>query len=365
MATITPILMPFAEARIDNVQPSTTPSLSVANQPDGFPLYQKLPYGDANYTPVKEEEMNGVLNFYTNILYQLGQGLFFTFDANLAAATGGYAQGAVLWCESNQTFQISLIDNNLANFVTTPSYINDGINWQSITQYPSIYNPTNNNCVITGTSTVNTDWQAVMSMTQESSGAMTNKIGAVRMSGLLEQVIAYSKYQILPDLQGIATGQINLMVSKINNVNLSYQLLLIGGERPYLKSFTTPNTLSQLTIQNDSLSLIGDVQYVQKAGMDCIITKMANGALKYECWGNIVIPYNQRGGTHNLPFDNTDISYSVSATAPILNNESFFPASISISKNNTSFSVQHSGAVPLTSYDLYVPFTLIGIQFTS
>lgn len=128
---ITPILNPFAYERTDSVTPDYTKSNpdNIANQETGFPLLQADDLSNPNATPVKEEEMNGILNFYTNILFKLGQGLQFTFDSALSTRLVGYPIGAILYCESNNTFQRSLIDNNTANFVTNPSYINDGIHW--------------------------------------------------------------------------------------------------------------------------------------------------------------------------------------------------------------------------------------------
>lgn len=354
MATITPILMPFAEARIDNVQPSTTPSLSVVNQPDGFPLYQKLPYGDANYTAVKEEEMNGVLNFYTNILYQLGQGLFFTFDANLAATTGGYAQGAVLWCESNQTFQISLIDNNLANFVTTPSYINDGINWQSITQYPSIYNPTLNDCEIHAISNVNNNWFSFLDLTQRIDGPVgTMKYygGTAKKSGNLIESSATVEcaYQT-------TTPYIKLNTQDNSN---STNIMIYPYARPSINMTVQTNVRD-----NNTIAMIGDVTYVLKNGMHCIITKMANGALKYECWGVALIPYNGTTTTVNTPFDNTDVSYSVTANTQ-RNEPTGLGYVVSIDIGTSSFTMTRVLGATQYPYDMKVYYTLIGIQFTS
>lgn len=132
MPIITPIIQPFAAARTDNVAPSTSASNTVVNQPQGFPIYQMLAPTDPNYTPVTEEQMNGTLNFYTNLSFLQGQGCMYTFDQNLSNAIGGYPQGAVLWYEPLKIFQVSLKNNNTANFITTPTYINDGINWSTL-----------------------------------------------------------------------------------------------------------------------------------------------------------------------------------------------------------------------------------------
>ena len=132
-AILTPLIQPFASTRIDNILPSTTPSDSVVNQPNGFPIDQMLDPTNTSWQAVKEEEVNGTFYFYTKLLYQMGQGYQFTFDAALSSAIGGYPTGAVLYCASNTSYQVSLVPNNTANFVTTPSYINDGVNWQSLT----------------------------------------------------------------------------------------------------------------------------------------------------------------------------------------------------------------------------------------
>ncbi len=128
-AIITPITQPFASTRSDNYLPTTTSSPILVSQPDGFPLYQRLNPTDPNFTPVTEEQMNGTFNYYTDLLFQQGQGKQYTFDATLSTKIGGYPQGSILYCASNNTYQRSLINNNTANFVATPSYINDGVNW--------------------------------------------------------------------------------------------------------------------------------------------------------------------------------------------------------------------------------------------
>ena len=131
MTTITPIKRPFAYDRNDNTLPNYTASTpdKVANQQTGFPILQAEDLSNPDATPVKEEEMNGVLNYYTDQIYQLGKGGVYTFNPDLVAASGGYPLGAILWCDSNNTFQRSLVANNTANFIATPTYINDGVNW--------------------------------------------------------------------------------------------------------------------------------------------------------------------------------------------------------------------------------------------
>lgn len=89
--------------------------------------------------PVKRVETNGVLQFYSNVLYFINQGGQFTFDATQSTAIGGYSEGAVLFNFPTNSYVISLIDNNTFNFVTTPSYI-DGTHWATLNSlvYPDI-----------------------------------------------------------------------------------------------------------------------------------------------------------------------------------------------------------------------------------
>lgn len=65
-AIITPITAPFAWSRSDNVLPATNSGSpdNVANQETGFPVLQMTALSTPGATPVKEQEMNGVINYY-------------------------------------------------------------------------------------------------------------------------------------------------------------------------------------------------------------------------------------------------------------------------------------------------------------
>ncbi len=91
--------------------------------------------------PVLRKETNGVLQFYSNVLYFMNQGGQFTFDLDQSAALGGYSEGAVLFDFATSSYVVSLIDNNTFDFVMTPSYI-DGTHWQTLNKlnYPDITN---------------------------------------------------------------------------------------------------------------------------------------------------------------------------------------------------------------------------------
>lgn len=167
-AIITPITAPFAWSRSDNVLPATNSGSpdNVANQETGFPVLQMTALSTPGATPVKEQEMNGVINYYTQLLYQLGAGYQFTFNSALSGVLGGYAQGAVLWNAAGSNRQVSLINNNTFDFVTNPSYVDDGIHWRTATDTPSIYNPNLNVFQEAAISTLDASYQARIDQTQ-------------------------------------------------------------------------------------------------------------------------------------------------------------------------------------------------------
>lgn len=136
MAIVKPstILEPFA-INGDLVAPPATSSAIVANQDTGFPLLQSTPIALGG-TPVNREQMNGVINLYSQFAFWQQCGGTYTFDSAISTQYGGYPAGIVLFCASNNSFQLSLTNNNTANFITTPSYINDGVHWKQIT-YPT------------------------------------------------------------------------------------------------------------------------------------------------------------------------------------------------------------------------------------
>lgn len=126
-----PIVNAFAyDGDIDSLPP-TDVDPDVANEQTGFPPSQSTPLGAGGF-PVNRRQTNGVLSFYTNFTLWSQAGGQYTFESDIADA-GGYNAGMILYCASNQSYQVSLIDDNTANFVTTPSYVNDGVNWLQLT----------------------------------------------------------------------------------------------------------------------------------------------------------------------------------------------------------------------------------------
>ena len=130
---------------VDYVLPpiSGSSASTVQTQEYGIPPVQQQD-PDFGGLPVLRSETNGSLRFYSNVLNFINQGGQFTFDATQAIAIGGYRQGAVLYCNAINGYLISLINNNTANFITTPSYINDGIHWQTLYHLQSDFNKIKN-----------------------------------------------------------------------------------------------------------------------------------------------------------------------------------------------------------------------------
>lgn len=126
------IYQPFCNNGVEGIDytlpPDSGADTSIVSQPFGAPEIMEEPIS-AGGLPLLRKQFNGVLRKYSDILLWMNAGGQFTFDNTIATNTGGYPKDTILFCASNQTFQRSLINNNVANFVTNPAYINDGINW--------------------------------------------------------------------------------------------------------------------------------------------------------------------------------------------------------------------------------------------
>lgn len=157
---------------------------NIVTQEDGYPISQATPFNSGG-VPVDRAQTNGLQRLYSSILVWLNVGGTFTFDATVATA-GGYNEGAILYCASNNTFQRSLIPDNTADFVTTPSYIDDGVNWATVTATPSIYNPNlfylSSKCV---SSTLGTNCYTVFQQSEIGSGPAAGYMETeIRVNGL-------------------------------------------------------------------------------------------------------------------------------------------------------------------------------------
>ena len=117
------------------VAPLLTPDQLKASIPLGYPPAQAELLSTGG-TPVDIKQTNGLFNLLSQFIVWLNTGGTWTFDPAVVAV-GGYNQGAQLWCASASRYLISLKNNNTANFITTPSYVNDGVNW-AFAELPSI-----------------------------------------------------------------------------------------------------------------------------------------------------------------------------------------------------------------------------------
>lgn len=108
------------------IPPVSSLNPDIVTQDKAYPVSQATPL-NANGVAVNRPQTNGLWKLATDAIAFLNKGGNYTFDATL---TNGYSKDAILWCAKNNTFQRSLVNNNTANFITNPEYINDGINWK-------------------------------------------------------------------------------------------------------------------------------------------------------------------------------------------------------------------------------------------
>lgn len=119
------------------VQTSGNPA--IMTQDNGYPVSQSTPLNAGGVT-VKRNETNGAFRLYSSILTWLQAGGTFTFESTVSTANTGYPAGQLLWSATNNAFQLSL-QTTTANFVGTPSYLNDRVNWMQVNSpYSSDFN---------------------------------------------------------------------------------------------------------------------------------------------------------------------------------------------------------------------------------
>lgn len=166
------------------IPPKTSVDVDIITQEVGVPISQATPLG-LNGVPVERNQFNGVWRLYSSQAAWNQQGGTFTFEPSFILEQGGYPIGSVLWCESNRTYQYSLINNNVANFITTPSFINDGINWQQLT--PDIIDNISTGDVTIGGRVANsTNIMQTTTATGEASGVRTyyDTVGSTARTGI-------------------------------------------------------------------------------------------------------------------------------------------------------------------------------------
>ena len=130
------------------VAPLTTADPNIASLPLGYPPSQATPLS-AGGIPVDIKQTNGFWNLLSQFIVWINTGGQWTFDPAVVTANGGYNKGQILWCASVQRYLLSLVNNNTANFLTNPNYINDGVNWV-FAELPSIADDLKGNITVKG-----------------------------------------------------------------------------------------------------------------------------------------------------------------------------------------------------------------------
>lgn len=284
MAIITPITQQFASQRVDNVQPSTTTSATVVNQPQGFPVNQSLDPADPDFTPVTEQEMNGTLNYYTNLLFLQGQGGQYTFDATLSTAINGYPQGAILYCASNNSFQRSLINNNTANFITTPSYINDGVHWVNM-PYPDITNSTSGIINMVKPGGGNTTVNVIGNVNVSNTAGLQNQIQISNSNSQVARLTQSMDSNNLPnEFVGVnwgsnKSGYINFFTANPGNGNfIGQELTVTKGDGSFARLIYTPSG-SNLNYTGYFVALQNFLSNTKINGQIGLIPNITNGGI--------------------------------------------------------------------------------------
>lgn len=133
MSTPAPPLVPqpFAAAAgpsFINVIPNTTVNPQAASYQDGFPEQTFQPVASGGLPPLGQD-FNGILNAITQHLFALQGGALNTYRADVAAAIGGYNEGALVAMLDGQGWWISTVDDN----VTDPDA--GGAGWEPVYVY--------------------------------------------------------------------------------------------------------------------------------------------------------------------------------------------------------------------------------------
>lgn len=113
--------------------PSTT-SPQLANIQTGFPAITQVPT-ELGGIPPERGDFNGIFNLLSSFYYYTQNGGVYTFEQTVSDAIGGYPKGATLYyTDSNGATSTvrSLMNNNTFNFNLTPSYIDDGEHWKTV-----------------------------------------------------------------------------------------------------------------------------------------------------------------------------------------------------------------------------------------
>lgn len=117
---------PFAAAGLRNTVPTAATGSNLASYDTGFPPVTMQPISSGGIPP-DGKDFNGVLYDISSHTLWVNAGGQYRFDAALAAAIGGYPVGMVLQNDAGTASYISAVNNNAANFNTSPNEI--GVSW--------------------------------------------------------------------------------------------------------------------------------------------------------------------------------------------------------------------------------------------
>lgn len=128
------LTQPIAENGTKNSIPNTNDqSLGLVSQSTGFPAICSERIADGGKAP-RRADFNGVFNLLSRYMFFKQNGGVETFRSDVSTAIGGYPLNAILSYKngSDVKFVRSMIANNTYNFVSTPSYIDDGVHWETV-----------------------------------------------------------------------------------------------------------------------------------------------------------------------------------------------------------------------------------------
>lgn len=231
------------------IPPKSSADNTIMTQDIGYPPLQATPFSLGG-VPIDRAQTNGAFNLYSSIITWINAGGVFTFDQTGAIiAAGGYNQGAILWASSVNRFLISLKDNNIANFVVTPSFINDGINWK-YAELPGIIDngsiisvygvPTQGAGIIAEGSNSNGNWRKFANGDIEQWGSWVNPSGASARTVIFPISFLVGVQNII--CPGFSQNNTIMILNNVNPVTTTLTNFTVTGFSGAVNNFLNYNT---------------------------------------------------------------------------------------------------------------------------